>query len=141
MTKLELKEIARNIAVKKISKYEDKSEKDLTVFSKGTSVHIKAAIVYNRLLRQFNQHNKYEPIADGDKIIYVYLKPNKYRIEVLGLRGDHDSPKIANFAKEHLDYERLFEKELRNKLDDFYNALDWGKIPTEVNQNITEFFE
>ena len=34
----------------------------------------------------------------------------------------------------------LFESELQSKLEDFYAAMKWGNIPTEVNQNASDWF-
>jgi hypothetical protein len=42
--------------------------------------------------------------------------------------------------KEFIDYDKLFDKEFATKLADFYEALRWGKIPTEINQKASEFF-
>lgn len=141
MSNIELKQIARNSAVNKLSKYEDVDSTNLGHFAKGATAHVKAAISYNRLLRKLGQETHYRPIVDGDKIIYVYLTPNKYFLETIAFRGDQDCPELVKFAAEHIDYEQQFDKELKNKLESFYNALGWGNIPTELNQTVYDFFE
>jgi DNA polymerase elongation subunit (family B) len=133
-------DIARNTSANNISEYTLHDVPGLKAFKKGAPVHVKAAIVYNRLLEKFNIKDRYEPIADGEKIKYVYLKANPYQIDALAVKGYQDPPQIIDMIKEHIDTNALFENELRNKLDDFYTALNWGNIPTEVNQNASEWF-
>lgn len=91
-------------------------------------------------MHHFNIETKYEKIHDGEKIKYVYLKTNPLRIETLAIKGYQDPPQITQFINTHIDTDALFNNELKNKLEDFYTALGWGNIPTEVNQNADQFF-
>lgn len=134
-------EVARNTSANNISQYSAGEEGNgMNKFKKGTPAHIKAAIVYNRLLKHYNIQTKFEPITDGAKIKYVYLKDNPLHIEALAIKGYQDPPQIVDMITEYMDTDALFENELRNKLDDFYTALKWGNIPTEINQNAGDFF-
>jgi len=133
-------DIARNTSANNISEYTLHDTPGLRAFKKGAPAHIKAAIVYNRLLEYFNITNKYEKITDGEKIKYVMLKSNNLQIEALAIKGYQDPPQIIEMIKQYIDTDALFENELRNKLDDFYTALNWGNIPTEVNQNASDWF-
>lgn len=133
-------EIARNTSVKSISKFEDSKITSMTSFKKGTPAHVKAAIAYNRMLKHFKLDTKYERIDDGAKIKYVYLKSNNLKIDVLAVKGYNDPKEITDFISNYIDYDALFDNELKNKLDDFYAALGWGNIPTKMNQNASEFF-
>ena len=132
-------EIARNSAVKEISKY-DIGITTFNKFKKGTPIHAKAALSYNLMLKHFGLDTQYEPITDGEKIIYVYLKRNDFKLDVMALRGYNDPPQVVELVETHLDYNRLFEKELQTKIQDFYTALRWGNLPTKVNKNINEWF-
>jgi DNA polymerase elongation subunit (family B) len=134
-------EVARNTSANNISQFAaGEGGGGINRFKKGTPAHIKAAIVYNRLLTHFNIQTRYEPIADGAKIKYVYLKDNPLHIDALAIKGYQDPPQIVEMITEYIDTDALFENELRNKLHDFYSALSWGLIPTEKNQNSNEFF-
>ena len=133
-------EVARNTSANNISQFAAGEDGGINRFKKGTPAHIKAAIVYNRLLTHFNIQTRYEPIADGAKIKYVYLKDNPLHIDALAIKGYQDPPQIVEMITEYIDTDALFENELRNKLDDFYTALNWGNIPTEINQNANDFF-
>jgi DNA polymerase elongation subunit (family B) len=134
-------EVARNTSANNISQFAaGEGGGGINRFKKGTPAHIKAAIVYNRLLTHFNIQTRYEPIADGAKIKYVYLKANPLRIDALAIKGYQDPPQIVEMITEYIDTDALFENELRNKLDDFYTALKWGLLPTEQNSNADDFF-
>ena len=131
-------DIAKNSAVKDMSKYQSK-KRAIGQFQKGTPAHVKAAITYNQLLKHFKCPYKYEPMKDGDKIKWVYLKNNPMGLDSVGLTGYNDPPKILELVKNYIDYDLLWEKELENKLDDFYNAMDWDK-PNPNLQKASQFF-
>ena len=133
-------EVARNTSANNITEYDTDTSGALNKFRKGTPAHIKAAIVYNRLLKYYGIEKQYERIADGEKIKYLYLKSNPLQIDAVAVKGYHDPKEIIQLVEEYIDTDALFENELRNKLDDFYTALNWGNIPTEVNQNASEWF-
>jgi hypothetical protein len=61
-------------------------------------------------------------------------------MEVMAFKGHNDPKIILDLIEEFIDYNGLFNKELKNKLQDFYIALRWGEIPTEVNQKSFKFF-
>ena len=103
-------------------------------------MHVKSALTYNRLLKYYGLEKQYVPISDGDKIKYVRLKPNPLHIDVIALKGMDDPPQILDLITTYVDYDGMFDAELKNKLDDFYAAMSWGKLPTEVNQSASEFF-
>ena len=119
-------DIAKNSAVKHMSKYTFKNQA-LGEFMKGTPAHVKAALTYNQLLKYFKAAYKYEPMKDGDKIKWVYLKPNPLGLESVGLTGYNDPKEILDLVEEHINYELIWQKELENKLDDFYEAMAWEK--------------
>ena len=113
----------------------------LGTFEKGTPAHVKSALTYNALLKHFHIDNLYEGIKDGDKIRWLYLKQNPYNLEAVAFKGDNDPEQILDIITTYIDYDALFEKELQKKIEDFYGALNWGNIPTNVNQNASQWFE
>ena len=124
--------------VKELSKYQIAGTGNM--FSdrmKGTPVHVKSALNYNDLLIYY-KINSMPPIGDGEKIKWTYLKPNPLGLDTLACKGFEDPTEIIKFIQEYIDYERIFEASLENKLSDFYNALKWGAIPT--NGVINDFF-
>jgi len=127
---MEVVKIAKAGAVKNLSKYRPK-KKDQTAmfqFMSGTPAHVKASIAYNQLLKHFGLQNKYEPLKDGDKIKWVYLKQNPFGLGGVGFNGYDDPPQIMDLIKTYIDHDKIFERELLKKLEDFYGALGWGEV-------------
>jgi DNA polymerase elongation subunit (family B) len=131
-------EIAKNSAVKNLSKYSPK-KRQLFHMEKGAPAHVKAAILYNDCLTHFKAPFKYSPMKDGDKIKWVYLKNNPLGIDGLGFTGYDDPDEIVDFIATYTDHNRIFEAELKGKLQDFYNALGWGEVMSE-QKNAEKFF-
>jgi DNA polymerase elongation subunit (family B) len=123
-------EIAKNSAVKNLSKYLPK-KRQIFQMEKGAPAHVKAAILYNDCLTHFKAPFKYSPMKDGDKIKWVYLKNNPLGIDGLGFTGYDDPKEIIDFIATYTDHNRIFEAELKGKLQDFYNALNWGEVMSE----------
>ena len=130
LVNMDVVKIAKAGAVKELSKYLPK-KKDQTAmfqFASGTPAHVKAAIAYNQLLTHFGVQNQYEPLKDGDKIKWVYLKQNPYGLDGVAMNGYNDPKEIMDLITTYIDYDKIFERELLKKLEDFYGALNWGEV-------------
>ena len=57
----------------------------------------------------------------------VYLKNNPLGLQSVGLTGYNDPKEILDLVEQYIDYDLIWKKELENKLDDFYKAMDWDK--------------
>ena len=135
MNELPVNKIAKGGAIKELSKYDSGDwvkGKAVADFEKGTPAHVKAGIAYNRLLKFFNCPYKHEPIRDGDKVKWVYLKTNPLGLEGLAFKDYNDPKEIMEFIETYIDREEIYKAELENKIDDFYNALKWEKVTTET---------
>ena len=131
MISKETKDIAKNSAVKNLSKYLPKGKRQLFQFMKGTPAHVKAAISYNDALQHFNAPFKYEPMKNGDKVKWVYLKDNPLGLDGIAFTGYQDPPQIEEFISTYIDHTKIFERELKGKLQDFYDAIGWGDVVSE----------
>ena len=123
--------------VKHVTKYTKKGDKPFAPRMKGTPVHVKSALNYNDLLK----HHKIKTIRgviNGEKIKWTYLKNNSLGLEQLALKGYEDPELIVKLVTDYIDYDKVFKSALSNKLNDFYSAMEWGKIPT--NNNLGKFF-
>ena len=138
MKKTNFIDIAKNSAVKGMSKYRFRNQA-LGEFKKGTPAHVKAAITYNQLLKYYKVPYKYEPMKDGDKIKWVYLKNNPLGLDSVGMTGYNDPKEILDLVKGYIDYDLIWQKELENKLDDFYKAMGWEK-PSANMKKASQFF-
>ena len=131
MTSRPMAEIAKNSAVKNLSKYMPKGKRQLFTTMKGTPAHVKAAIAYNDCLVHFNAPYKYSPMTNGDKVKWVYLKNNPLGLDGIAFTGYQDPPEIEQFINTYIDHNKIFERELRYKLQDFYDAIGWGEMISE----------
>ena len=134
MIDLPIVDIAKNTSVKDLNKYMPKGKRRLFEVVKGSPAHVKAAIMYNDLLTHFNAPYKYQPMKGGDKIKWVYLKTNPLGIDGLGFTGYSDPPEIEDLLNTYTDHEKLFERELHHKLQDFYNAIGWGEVLSQEKE-------
>lgn len=124
-------EIAKNTAVKNLKKYMPKGKRVPFTTMKGTPAHVKAAIAYNDLITHFKVPYKYGPMVNGDKVKWVYLKDNPLGLDGLAFTGYNDPPQIEEFIETYIDRNKIFERELRFKLQDFYDAIGWGEMISE----------
>jgi hypothetical protein len=141
---LPVRTIAKGGAIKELSKYDNGSwRKDsglaIANFEKGTPAHVKAGIAYNRLLKFFNAPFKHEPIRDGDKVKWVYLKNNPLGLDTVAFKDYNDPKQIMDYIEQYVDRDMLYKAELENKVDDFYTALKWQKASVEA-QTAKKFF-
>jgi DNA polymerase elongation subunit (family B) len=115
-------------SVKTLNKYIERPAKAGEMFSvvaKGAPASVRSTIVYNDLLRFWKLNNEHSYIVQGDKVKWIYLKPNPYQIEAISFL-DFDMPdKIRTFIDEYADRKKIFESILLNKLEGFYNDLGW----------------
>jgi DNA polymerase elongation subunit (family B) len=137
MPSLPVRTIAKGGAIKELSKY-DKGvwRKDggdaIASFEKGTPAHVKAGITYNRLLKFFDCPFKNEPIRDGDKVKWVYLKTNPLGLDTVAFKDYNDPKEIMDFVEQYVDRDMIYKAELENKVNDFYNALKWEKASNDT---------
>ena len=114
--------------VKTLDKYLAKSPGSGEMFSiikQGAPAPVKAAIKYNDLLTFWKLDKQHSKIVQGDKIKWIYLKDNPYRIDALAFL-DFDMPeKISKLLSQYADTNKSFETILESKLQGFYSDLGW----------------
>ena len=135
-----LADIGNPQAVKKMNKFTERKARAGEMFSsigKGAPAAVKASIIYNDLLRFWKLDKKYNYITQGEKIKWIYLKSNPYRIEAIAFL-DYDIPEqIRTFIEQYADRQKVFESILLNKLEGFYNDLGWS---LNLNPHRNKFF-
>jgi hypothetical protein len=96
-----------------------------SVIAQGAPAPVKAAIKYNDLLTFWKLDRQHSKIVQGDKVKWIYLKDNPYKIEALAFL-DFDMPeKIRILLNEYADKNKSFETILESKLQGFYSDLGW----------------
>ena len=94
-----------------------------TIYSKGTPIHVRGALLYNFYNKKNKLTHKYPLIQDGEKIKFVYLKtPNKINENVISY--------LATFPKEfgldkQVDYDLQFEKSFLDPIKVIMDVIGW----------------
>ena len=134
-----LAKLGNPTAVKKLQKYSGNSARAGELFTeilKGAPAPVRAAIRYNDLLKLWKLDRKYNLITMADKVKWIYLKDNPYKIEALAF-FDYDMPdKIKEFLENYADRQKVFNSILLNKLEGFFSDLQWS---LDLNPYINAF--
>jgi DNA polymerase elongation subunit (family B) len=123
-----LTELGNPTSVKTLNKYTERKARAgemFTIVAKGAPAAVRAVIKYNDLLRFWGLSNKHSLITQGDKIKWIYLKPNPYQIDAIAFLEWDLPEKIRTFIEQNADRKKIFESILLNKLEGFYNDLGW----------------
>ena len=114
--------------VKKYYNYTD-------IYSKGTPIHCRGALLFNHYIKKNNLDKKYSLIGNGEKIKFLYLKkPNIIRENVISFIQDF--PRELGLDK-YIDYDLQFEKSFVEPLKAILDAIGWN---VEKTVNLELFF-
>ena len=117
--------------MKGLDKYRDRS----TIYIKGTPIHVKGALLYNDLINRMKLTNKYQPISDGDKIKFAYLKlPNSINDSVISV-PDTLPPELG--LDRYIDYDMQFQKCFLEPIKSILDTIDWD---VEKRSTLEDFF-
>lgn len=107
----------------------------VTLYKKGTPIHVKGAILYNHNLKLMGLEKKYQKIQEGDKIKFTYLKmPNHFKDTVISFPSR--IPKEFELDK-YIDYDVQFDKAF---LEPIRVILDCMKWKVEKSNSLEDFF-
>ena len=105
------------------------------IYSKGTPIHVRGALLFNYYITQKNLTNKYSLIGNGEKIKFIYLKkPNIIQENIISFIQDF--PTELGLDK-YIDYELQFEKSFLEPLKSILDAIGWK---TEQTTTLESFF-
>jgi DNA polymerase elongation subunit (family B) len=128
---LSLADLSFRSSINNYGKYLQKSSGFIA--GKRTPVHVKAAIHYNLLLKEFKIDTTYDTIDSGQKIKWLYVEPsNKYNISCIGFINNYPT-EFANIIKP--DYEMMFEKLITPAISRFFDCLNWRMI--DIKNQVT----
>ena len=83
---LRVEEIAAPRGANNLGKWQDRN----SIYKKGCPIHVRGALLYNKLITEKNLGDLYEKIPDSAKLKYVYLKmPNPIRENVISFLEKH----------------------------------------------------
>ena len=117
--------------VNNLKKYSDND----TLYTKGTPIHVKGALLFNKYLKENNLEKRYQKIEEGEKIKFCYLKePNPVFDSVFAVK---DVLPEEFGLRQYVDYEKQWEKAFLESVKDIVDARGW-KI--KKSSNLFDFF-
>ena len=118
-------------SVSDVQKYKSSSD----IYSKGTPIHVRGALLFNHYIKQNKLDNKYSLIQNGEKIKFCYLKkPNIIHENIISFIQDF--PTELGLDK-YIDYDLQFEKSFVEPLKAILDAIGWN---VEKTVNLELFF-
>jgi DNA polymerase elongation subunit (family B) len=97
------------------------------IYSKGTPIHVRGALLYNHQLKKLNIDKRYENIRSGNKILFTYLKlPNKLNENVISY--SNVLPKEFDLQN-YIDYDKQFDKSFIEPLNVVISKIGWTVEP------------
>jgi DNA polymerase elongation subunit (family B) len=105
------------------------------IYTKGTPIHVRGSLLFNHHLKRLNLEKMYQPIKEGEKIKFVYVrKPNPFNEDVISFT--QQLPKefgLHNF----IDYDTQFQKTFADALQTVIEPLGWK---VEEQSSLEDFF-
>jgi len=125
-------EVAFPRGVNNLAKYRHPTE----IYTKGTPIHVRGALLYNYYVKKHKIENKHQLIQEGEKIKFMYLKtPNPIHENCISFFGE--LPKEFGIEK-YVDYQTQFEKSFLEPLKNVLQCIGWQH---ERTISIGSFFE
>ena len=132
---LPFEEVAFPRGISDINKWVEVTRTD-TQSKKGTPIHVRGAISFNRLIKQYKLTTRYDSIGNGSKIKFCYLKlPNTSREHVISCPSI--LPKQFGLDK-YMDYDKQFEKSFLGPMQSIAEAAEWQ---TEKISTLEDFWK
>ncbi len=105
------------------------------IYKKGTPIQVRGALLFNHYLKMKGITRKYEPITNGNKIKFVYLRtPNPINENVIAF--NNVLPKEFGLD-EYINYDLQFEKVFLDALNIVIEPLGWH---AEEKASLESFF-
>ena len=106
-----------------------------TIYKKGTPIHVRGSLLYNKHLKDAKLTKNYEPIVNGSRIFFTYLKlPNTIKENVIAF-PDQLPPELK--LDRYIDYDTQFDKTFIDPLRLILDSIGWS---AEEQQTLEDFF-
>ena len=117
--KLNVEDISFPRGINGLKEYGNKT----TIYSKGTPIHVRGALLYNKYLEEKGLSKKYPLIQEGEKIKFTYLKtPNTFKENVVSFPG-RLPPEFG--LQDYIDYNMQFDKTFLEPIKVILDCMDW----------------
>jgi DNA polymerase elongation subunit (family B) len=129
-TSLSVNDVAFPRSVSSLKEYTGKP-----IYKKGTPIQVRGALLFNHYLKIKGITRKYEPITNGNKIKFVYLRtPNPINENVISF--NNVLPKEFGLD-DYINYDLQFEKTFLDALNIVIEPLGWH---AEEKASLESFF-
>lgn len=129
--KLSIEDISFPRTVNGLSQYYDSSQ----IYKKGTPIHVRGALIFNKTLQDKKLTKKYEIIKEGEKIKFIYLRqPNFFHSDIISFLNR--MPKEFEINN-YIDFDLQFNKSFIDPLRFILNSIGWK---TEKQNTLESFF-
>lgn len=113
----------------------DKYSDAITIYKKGTPIHVRGSLLYNHYCKKQGLDKQFTSVQNGDKIKFIYLsKPNPIREDVIAFTSE--LPKKLGLHK-YVDYDLMFEKVFIDPVKIILNPIGWS---TKEVATLDDFF-
>jgi DNA polymerase elongation subunit (family B) len=107
----------------------------VSLYKKGTPIHVRGAILYNHMMKEKNLTKSYPLIQEGEKLKFTYLKtPNPLKEDVVSFPVR--LPKEFGLHQ-YVNYDLQFEKAFIEPIKVILNCIGWQ---TEKQSSLEDFF-
>lgn len=124
-------EIAFPRGISDVKKYHSAT----TIYQKSTPIHVRGALLYNHYLKQYKLTKQYNLIQEGDKIKFLYLKPNNPFCE--DCISFVDKLPLEFQLSQYIDYDKMFEKTFQDAIQNILDSLGWS---AQQQATLEDFF-
>ena len=109
--------------VNNLNKYASSSD----IYSKGTPMHVRGALLYNHYIKEKKLDKRYPLIGEGEKIKFLYLRePNTIKENCIGFIGNLPAELALT---SYVDYDIMWEKSFIEPLNGIIEGLGWTTSP------------
>ncbi len=124
-------QIAFPRGITNLTQFRDKQ----TIYRKGTPIHARGGILYNKMLKDLSLDKQYNKIQNGEKIKFIYLRtPNHIKENVISFL-DYLPEEFG--LHRYIDYDTQFNKTFLDVIDPILSAVGWN---SKEIATLDEFF-
>ena len=100
---------------------------------KGAGVHARSAIYYNHFIKRHSLGDRYNPIMQGDKVRYYYVKKNQYGIDVIGYNDKYPEEYDNLFQ---MNYDIMFQKQFLKGVEGIFDVCNWTRFDPDFCEDL-----
>jgi DNA polymerase elongation subunit (family B) len=113
----------------------DKYKSNLSIYAKGSPIHVRGALLYNHHIKNKKLGEKYNVINNGEKIKFILLKkPNPIHENVISFINDFP---VELGLLPYVDYDTQFDKAFLEPLRAILDSIGWS---VEKTATLASFF-